>query len=204
MIRNVAFDFGGVTVGYDPAGYVEGLYGKSERGRYILDNVFGSPSWAMLDMGTVTRAEVYAPMLERADRDGHGEDVRYVLEHWAGDMLGTKEDTVELIGELRARGAHVYYLTNMPADIWDMLIARGLRDIFEGGVASFEVHLTKPDIRIYERLLQDTGIKPEETVFFDDMERNVAGARAAGIRGELFTGAESARETLRALGVIED
>ncbi len=203
MIRNVVFDFGGVTVEYDPAGYMERMYGGGETGRYILENLFGSPLWAMLDMGTVTRAEACGPILEKADRDGFGEDMRFVMDHWFEDMMGTKEDTVALIRELRERGVHVYYLTNMPADIWEKLIARGLRDIFEGGIASFEVHLTKPDIRIYRRLLDEQGIRPEETVFFDDMERNVEGARAAGIRGELFTDAGSARETLRALGVFE-
>lgn len=204
MIRNVVFDFGGVVVGYDPEGYMKKLYGDGPAGRYILDGLFGSELWRDLDLGLVTRREAYAPILERADAAGFGSEMRFVMDHWFEDMMGTREDTVALARRLRDRGTHVFYLTNMQGDVWEKLIARGLRDIFEGGITSFEARMTKPDIRIYRRLLSKLRIRPEETVFFDDMERNVAGARAAGIRGELFTDAGSAEDTLRALGVFEE
>lgn len=200
-IKNVVFDFGGVLVGYDPETYLKGLYGDAPAGEYILRNLFDWELVGRLDLGLCSRKEAYAPVLKRAWEDGFGEETEFVAAHWVDDIMGTMEDTAELIRKLRASGVRVYYLTNMPEDLWEIFTARGLRDIFDGGVASFAVHVTKPDERIYRLLLEEYGLVPEETVFIDDMERNIKGAQALGIRGILFRGAEGVRRDLEALGV---
>lgn len=201
MISDIVFDFGGVVVGYDPAGYVRGLFGEAPVGRFILDTVFDSALVGRLDLGFGTRRDEYKAVLERAGAEGYLEETQYVIDHWIGDMMGTREDTVGLIRELRAAGYGVWYLTNMPADLWEVFTARGLRDEFMGGVASFEVHLTKPDRRIYELLFSDCGLDPARCVFLDDMERNLTGARDAGMEGILYRDAAGARQALRGLGV---
>ena len=55
-------------------------------------------------------------------------------------------------------------------------------------MVSCDVHVVKPDIRIYEHLLKTCGLKPEECFFIDDMEANVEGAKKAGIAGAVFRG----------------
>ncbi|WP_370965660.1 HAD-IA family hydrolase [Amycolatopsis sp. cg9] len=41
--------------------------------------------------------------------------------------------------------------------------------------------MSKPDPRIYELTCTRLGVGPEEMVFLDDVEPNIAGAREAGI-----------------------
>lgn len=204
VIKNVVFDFGGVVVNYDPKAYVKKLFGDAPAARYALDTIFSGETVGILDLGASTREAVYAPILEKARADGFGEELAYVRDHWVEDMMDTKEDTVALIRDLKRAGYGVYYLTNMPADLWELFGARGLVSLFDGGVASFEVHVTKPDRRIYELLLETCPIAPSETIFFDDMAPNVAGAVAAGIRAELFTDAKAAARRLREAGVRLD
>lgn len=201
QIRNVIFDFGGVVVGYDPASYVKKLFGDGPAARYALDTIFSPDVVGSLDLGQTTREAAYAPVMARARADGFEKELTYVRDHWIEDMMGTKEDTVALVRRLRESGYGVYYLTNMPSDLWEIFCARGLRDIFLGGVASFEVHVTKPDRRIYEILLERTGIDPGESVFLDDMERNIRGGEVLGLRGILFTDAAEAERELAGMGV---
>ncbi|MCY7328876.1 MAG: HAD-IA family hydrolase, partial [Saprospiraceae bacterium] len=53
---------------------------------------------------------------------------------------------------------------------------------FEGVYFSHLIRLRKPDREIYDYVLADAELLPEETVFFDDMLINVEGARQVGIQ----------------------
>lgn len=56
-------------------------------------------------------------------------------------------------------------------------------------LTSYELGVTKPDQRIYERALAVVNVPAREAAFFDDLPQHVAGARAAGLRAFLFTDA---------------
>ncbi len=200
-VKNVIFDFGGVVVGYDPAAWVESLYGRGAVYDYIMKNLFGSDLWKKLDLGAVTREDANAEIYKNAREAGFGEQMAFVQDNWFENVMPTKDDTVALVRDLRKSGCGVYYLTNMPRDLWAEFGKRGLHDLFDGGVASFEAHLTKPDGRIYRLLLDSWGLKGSECLFFDDMEQNAAGAREAGIDAEVFTNAADARRRLRERGI---
>jgi putative hydrolase of the HAD superfamily len=53
--------------------------------------------------------------------------------------------------------------------------------VFDVIVLSSEVGVCKPDLRIFHRALAQLGAAASETVFVDDRERNVKGAKALGI-----------------------
>jgi FMN phosphatase YigB (HAD superfamily) len=53
-------------------------------------------------------------------------------------------------------------------------------------IYSHEVGIEKPDQRIYALTCERLGVRPEEIVFLDDVEKNVAAAAAYGIHAILF------------------
>ena len=61
-----------------------------------------------------------------------------------------------------------------------------LRRIDDRFVSAFH-RLLKPSREIYERFLSEYGLKAEECVFLDDLQENVDGAAACGIRARRFT-----------------
>ena len=69
----------------------------------------------------------------------------------------------------------------------------------DGMVVSGYEGVQKPDERIYKILLERYNLRPEETVFFDDLIENVIAARELGIHGILFKDAEQAERDLNAL-----
>ena len=74
-------------------------------------------------------------------------------------------------------------------------------DDVDGGILSYQEKTVKPEPEIYQRLLERYGLVPEECVFLDDLEENLAAAAKFGIHTVLFTGKEAAVEELRKLGV---
>ena len=53
---------------------------------------------------------------------------------------------------------------------------------------SADVHLIKPDIRIYQTFLKEYGLDPGECLFIDDRKNNVEGAETVGMKGMIFNG----------------
>jgi putative hydrolase of the HAD superfamily len=72
--------------------------------------------------------------------------------------------------------------------------------LFRHLLLSHEVRGRKPEREVFEHTTRLAGCAPGEIVFFDDVERNVAGARACGWQGVVFTGTES----VAACGLVEE
>lgn len=62
-----------------------------------------------------------------------------------------------------------------------------LNELFEKVYYSHLLKMRKPDPAIYEHVLRENGLKAEETLFLDDSERNIEGARSVGIETILVT-----------------
>ena len=105
-----------------------------------------------------------------------------VLDDWL-HILRPRRRMQELVRRLKNHGYSVYYLSNIPEDVLALLKERGVLDRFDGGVASCEVHINKPDPRIYQALLDKYGLKASECVFIDDNLANVQAAFTLGFVG---------------------
>jgi putative hydrolase of the HAD superfamily len=69
---------------------------------------------------------------------------------------------------------------------------------------NFPSHLTtclKPDIETYLCAARQMGVKPQETLFFDDNRLNVDGAKKAGMDAVEVHGVEEVKEHLAAIGI---
>jgi putative hydrolase of the HAD superfamily len=66
---------------------------------------------------------------------------------------------------------------------------------------SHEVGARKPDLRIYRRVLKKIGLRPQETVFIDDMKSFYEGARKTGMHAIHFKGRPALLKSLRKLGI---
>lgn len=68
--------------------------------------------------------------------------------------------------------------------------------VFDVVVSSYNVKMAKPDPRIYEHTLEQLGVKAEEAIFIDDLEENIRGAEAVGIKGIVFKNSEQCKRDL--------
>jgi putative hydrolase of the HAD superfamily len=66
-------------------------------------------------------------------------------------------------------------------------------------IISAEVGLGKPDPRIYHLAVEQLGVKAEQAVFLDDMQRNIVGAKQVGMLGIHFRNPQQVRFELEQL-----
>lgn len=194
MIKNIIFDLGGVVVDYDPKAYLYRQFNDPELEELLYNVIFGSEEWKQLDAGTITRALAEQRMLAAAGRRRY--EAQLVLDDWR-EMMTTRLDTVELITGLKAAGYHIYFLSNLPEDVYQLFTERRrFMQLFEGGIPSFSVKLTKPNRKIFDLMLKTYGLRPEETIFVDDGKENIATAQKLGLTAIPFKDAMDLHKTL--------
>lgn len=180
MYKNIVFDFGGVMVDFDPHKYLIDLFGNRGLEEEVYDLTFGSREWRLLDAGRITRREANERMLQRARAVGRGFEVEGVLDDWMS-MLRPRRRMQTLVEQLKQRGYCVYYLSNIPEDVLDLLMHRDFEGLFDGGVASCEVKVNKPDPRIYQALLDKYHLRADECIFIDD-RADTSSRQRSGLR----------------------
>ena len=179
MYKNIVFDFGGVMVDFDPKEYLVDRFCNADVEEQVSALTFDSEEWKLLDAGLITRFEANQRMLAHAKEHDCVFEVQGVLDDWL-HILRPRRRMQELVQKLKAHGYCVYYLSNIPQDVLELFQTRGVLDNFDGGVASCEVHINKPDPRIYQALLDKYRLRADECIFIDDRAENLLPASALG------------------------
>jgi putative hydrolase of the HAD superfamily len=94
-------------------------------------------------------------------------------------------------------------LTAILSNMGDSVLANIQREFdwingFDVLVWSYQLHIAKPDPKIYLHTLQRLGTRPEETLFIDDKRVNVDAAIALGMKAIEFSTVEQLRKDLLA------
>ena len=201
MYKNIIFDLGGVMVDFDPKTYLVDRFCNAEVEEQVSQLTFESEEWKLLDAGLITRSEANLRMLARAKEYGRAFEVQGVLDDWM-HILRPRRRMQELVRKLKSRGYCVYYLSNIPEDVLDFLTERDLKGLFDGGVASCEVHINKPDPRIYQMVEEDCGLPPHSLLFTDDRADNITAAARRGWRTHQFESWQGWAARLLAEGLL--
>ncbi len=185
-IRNVVFDMGNVLMRFDGP-YFAAQFTDNEADAAALHRaLFGSPTWALLDSGTVS----YDTMLRvaRAHLDERlWPNLDACFAGWAAYSTPIEETNV-LAAELKRAGYGIYLLSNAGTRIHDQLNHMPAWELMDGAVVSGQERLMKPDPAIYQLLCERYGLDPAECLFVDDNADNCEGARLAGMRAVQFSG----------------
>ena len=188
MIKNIAFDFGGVIFDLSYEGAVEsfkriGLTDADQRlDRYRQRGIFEE-----LESGRITPDAFRKELSSMCHRTlTHDE----VLSAWLG-YVGAPVDLhrLDAIDDLRRRGYHTFLLSNTNPYVqqWAESPAfcaygRPLSSYMDKCYTSYEVGIMKPSEGIFRHMLDDAGIEPGETLFLDDSATNIEAAAALGIQ----------------------
>lgn len=74
-------------------------------------------------------------------------------------------------------------------------------DYFDVKVFSCDEGFIKPQRELYEICLQRLEVKPQEAIFIDDLQDNVAGARAVGLQAIHYVSYQELLEQLQEFGI---
>jgi putative hydrolase of the HAD superfamily len=195
----VLFDFGG-TLDADGLPWKERVYrlfleGGTAVGRERFDPSFYAADDALVGaiprttsfQETVTRLVAgVAASLDLPDRsvaDG-------VARRFVGETLQNIAGNVPLLRAL-ARRYRLGIVSNFYGNLARVCDDAGIRSFFSVLVDSTEVGCAKPDPRIFQRALEALAVSPSSATFVgDSLPRDMAGARAVGMRHIWLSGAE--------------
>ncbi|MCX6820954.1 MAG: HAD family phosphatase [Candidatus Aenigmarchaeota archaeon] len=111
------------------------------------------------------------------------------------------EGVLAIIDRLHAAGYVTPSITNTPSKRFERDERLRGNKVFDGVVESAKLGISKPDRRIYEHALRRFNLRPDECVFVDDKEENLAPAAAMGMQTVLFRSAKQLKDDLRKYGV---
>jgi len=179
--RAVLFDLGGVVLDsplhaiarYEqelgiPAGFIN---------RVVVDRG-PDGAWSRLERGELPMSAFQRDFEAECLAAGHaisGETLMVRI-----GECGPRPAMLTAIDRIRERGLRVGALTNnWASDEADR--TRALEDRFHVFIESSRVGLRKPDPRIYEHACGELGVTASETIFLDDIGRNLKTARQLGM-----------------------
>ena len=178
----VIFDLGGVVLGSPlhaiarferehgiPPGFVN---------RVVVESG-PAGAWSRLERGELDLERFYAAFEADCARAGRRVPARPMMERIAASA-GPRPAMLVAIARIRSRGLQAAALTNNWSG--DGTGTQELRAHFDAFIESCVVGLRKPDPRIYQLACERAGVRPAETVFLDDIGRNLKSARELGMR----------------------
>lgn len=199
--RVVLFDLDGVIRHYDPAAVTHAEQALDLSPGTLLEAAFAIPEYADGVIGRCSFADWGAAVVARLVADGiDAARARTAVGSWLDDR-GTVDAAVLSIVRAVGEQTRVGLLSNAHDHITEDLELHALSGHFEVIVSSAAIGLAKPDAAIYRAAAEAFGVRPADCFFTDDLEPNVAGARAAGMDAEQYVDAPALAAALRARGL---
>jgi len=107
---------------------------------------------------------------------------------WRSIIEPPPEYKLDYLQEL-SKSFKVFMLSNNNPIIMDWACAPGftesgysLSDYFDKLYLSYQMKCTKPDLKIFKMMIEDSGINPSESLFVDDSQRNIEAAKECGLQ----------------------
>ena len=190
-IKNIIFDLGGVLLDidyYKTSDAFKELEVKNFDNFYTQANV--NELFEALETGKISEEEFYATMQSYC---AAGTTYNQLQTAWNAMLLSFRKGSLLFLPQLKEK-YQLFLLSNT-----NSIHHTEFNKIFkrEIGASSFDDHFIKsyyshlinkrkPYPSTYQFVLEDAGIKPEETLFIDDSNKNIEGAKAIGIYTHLL------------------
>lgn len=197
--KAIVFDIGNVLIHWDPhMAFVADLGSRAavdaffERIDFYALNLRADAGESFTDLAALLPDPADAALLSR------------YVDRYAATVARTIEGTWALMDRLRGAGQQIHAITNWSAETWPIGVATHPRlgTSFGVTVVSGQDRVLKPEPGIFDLLCHRAGLAPQDCLFIDDSEKNVAGARAFGMDAVHFTTPDALEAALTARGIL--
>lgn len=202
-IKAIIFDLGGVIVELDFSRFFKDIIEISPvnapNSSLLLE------FWRQSDIyhqGKISNEEFYSQACELLQTSAFNQE--QFFDSFNSVISHVKKDFLTFIKELKLKNKiKLLCLSNVNSSHWYYLLEQNkeIVEYFDELILSFEVHMTKPDPRLFKLAIQKAECKPEEIVFIDDGLNNIRSANELGINGIKFTNLENLKKELKNLKI---
>jgi len=197
MIRNIIFDIGGVLLEYNPKTYLDKLNIEDSKRKELNDIIFHNQKWKDCLNGFITNSELIQYLVKENQK--YKDEIKQILsKENLKYMLPPKQEMIEYYKSLKQKGYKIYLCSNITKDTYNYI-----KDSFEiiqiadGGIFSCFENISKPNVEIYQKLIEKYKLEIEETILIDDTKRNIISANNIGLKGIFFNNIEDIKEILQ-------
>lgn len=184
-ISCLIFDLGGVIVNLDWDRCVENF---RKIGAHEMENLLSTTlqKGFILDYerGMISTDEFRASIRQMSKQHISNEAIDNA---WTSLLVDVPEEKLQLLLDLKKK-YKIFMLSNTNEMSFNYCVENyfsqngtQLNDYFDKCYLSYEMKLNKPEVAIYQAILDDNDVKPEECLFFDDSRHNLDVAKCMGI-----------------------
>jgi len=186
-VRHIIFDLGGVLLNIDYALTRDAFVAD---GIADFDDLYSQLRQQSLfdlwEMGKITRQEFIGALQKASSRPISDTQV---ISAWNAMLLDLPVRRLQILQQLRLY--HDLFLLSNTNEVHEeafnkiLMRSHGVPDLgvfFDKVYFSHRVGLRKPMKEIFSLVLDQNGLKPEETLFIDDSPQHIAGAKELGIQ----------------------
>ena len=163
--------------------------------RYVRD----SEAYRLHEVGKISDEDYFASLRTSL---GIGISDAQFLEGWNAIFAGEMPDIAELLPRAaKQMPLYAFSNTNRPHVDYFSKEYADLLGHFRTLYLSSSIGLRKPDAAAFDHVIAEIGVPAKRIVFFYDLEENVEGARACGLRVVHATPPRDVGNALKALGI---
>ena len=187
LIRNIAFDLGGVVIAlsYEQAVKRFEEIGLSDARKHLdafcQQGIFGD-----LEKGVITPKEFRTEISRLVGRELSHDECRYA---WHGYVEAVPQRNLQMLLRLRQLGYKVCLLSNTNPYMMQWAMSNefdgnghSIEHYFDHLYLSYQCKQMKPSPEIFRMMLEGQQSSPEETLFIDDGQNNIEAAKALGFQ----------------------
>jgi 2-haloacid dehalogenase len=197
----VVFDFGGVLIDWNPRYLYRKVFNNDEKSVERFLNEVGFFEWNHLQDAGRPFAEAIADLCARHPH--YCALIRLYDERYEESIGGSIPASVEILHRLHAAGFRLFGLSNWPEEKFQVVRHKyDFFKVFDAIIISGEVHLAKPDPRIFRLLLDRIDRPAPECLLIDDSSTNIQAAQSLGFRTIHFQSPQQLQEQLHQNGIL--
>ncbi len=191
---------GGVLIDFNPEKTMHEHFSE-KTAEILLREFFRNELWNEKDRGTLS-GEEFVEMKRKLIPDEVFEKAREMIINLFPYMTPFPK-MYDLIKELKKGGYGIYLLSNAGKEFHEERKNIPALEMFDGVIISADYKIIKPEKEIYLKLFEKYGLMAEECFFIDDVQKNIDGASAVGMKGHCYShgDTEILKEALRENGV---
>jgi glucose-1-phosphatase len=190
-IKNIIFDLGGVLINID---YYKTINAFKALGisnfEQMYSQITANELFENMETGKTTEDEFYEAIKQTAPTPLTNQQIK---DAWNSLLLDFRPHSIDYLKSLSLQ-YNLYLLSNTNSihqAAFNNLFTKEfngkhINDYFVKAYYSHQINLRKPYKKIYDFVLADANLKPQETLFIDDSKMNIPAANELGIHTHLL------------------
>ena len=178
MNKEFIFDLGRVLVTFDVDQMLNTIT-QDETCKSSLKQFYFGSLWNDYDRGDYSLEQMIDMGIRKFPQ--HQQEIELLMNTWVKHLC-LIPSTFRLLKSLHNQGHRIFILSNLPKQAFDYLYEQEeIKPWLEHGVYSYQERINKPDLRLYQILLDKYSIQANNAIFIDDRKENVDAAKKLGL-----------------------